>query len=375
MKKKIIIIGAGIAGLTLGNFLQKKLDYEFIIYEKAERLNLDEGFGIQLAPNSVSILNKIGFNKLNKFDFFNPKTIEFYSTQDKVCDLDLTQFNTTTEKYTTLKRSSLIKFLKDKLFSNALRFNKTIEKVTHKENKIQIKFTDGDTDEADYLVVSDGVFSATKTIIEEKKTKIIFQGAFAARTTIGKDIFKSLKKENISLIMCSNAHLVFYPVNDDEYNFVAILRNKANAADNKNKKLLNNILQQNNLNISFDKDISFWPIYSSNKPAISKYKNAFFLGDALYTFLPTMAQGASQSIESADELFRILEKKNSHDKQDIYFANRLERIEIISKRSKFNFFAFHLSKPFFTAIRNFILRKLIYNKKFIDTFLGRVFRK
>ena len=38
MKKKIIIIGAGIAGLTLGNFLQKKLDYEFIIYEKAERL-------------------------------------------------------------------------------------------------------------------------------------------------------------------------------------------------------------------------------------------------------------------------------------------------------------------------------------------------
>ena len=66
MKKKIAIIGAGIAGLTLGNFLQKNLDYDFIIYEQRESLNLDEGFGIQLAVNSVSILNQIGFKELNK---------------------------------------------------------------------------------------------------------------------------------------------------------------------------------------------------------------------------------------------------------------------------------------------------------------------
>ena len=122
------------------------------------------------------------------------------------------------------------------------------------------------------------------------------------------------------------------------------------------------------------KNISFWPIYSSNKPVISKYKNIFYLGDAFYTFPPTMAQGASQSIESADELFKILEKDNN-DKQDIYFAKRLERVEVIKKRSNLNFFVFHLSNPFFVFVRNFILKKLVYNNKFIDTFLGRVFRK
>ena len=90
--------------------------------------------------------------KFNKTEIFNPKTLDFFSNQNKVCDLDLTQFNTETEKYTTLKRSSLIKFLKDKLFSNIFRFNKIIETFEHKENKIQIKFTDGDTDEVDYLV-------------------------------------------------------------------------------------------------------------------------------------------------------------------------------------------------------------------------------
>jgi|TARA_B100001093_G_scaffold398472_1_gene385813 salicylate hydroxylase len=374
MKKKIVIAGAGIAGLTLGNFLQKNLDFEFTIYEKKEALNLDEGFGIQLAVNSVSILNEIGFKEFSKKDIYNPIFLDFYSNQGKVCNLDLTQFNTSAEKYTTLKRSSLIKFLKDKLFSNVFRFNKTIESIEHKENKILIKFTDGDTDEADYLVVSDGVFSSTKAIIESKKTYVDFKGAFAARSIISKNNLKKLNQENISLIMWSNANLIFYPVNEDEYNFVAILRNKLSTSDDKNREFLKNILEKNDLNILFDKDASFWPIYGSNKPSISKYKNIFYLGDALYTFTPSMAQGASQSIESAKELFKIFEKDIS-DKQNIYFANRLERIKIISKRSNLNFFTFHLSNSFLITVRNFILRKLINNKKFLNTFLGRVFKK
>jgi len=374
MKKKIAIIGAGIAGLTLGNFLQKNPNYEFIIYEKREALDLTEGFGIQLAVNSVSILNKIGFSELNKSNVFNPKTLDFYSNQNKVCDLDLTQFNTEIEKYTTLKRCFLIKFLKDKLFSNVLRFNKIIKTVEHRESKIKVTFTDGGTDEIDYLIVSDGIFSPTQAIIDKKKAKINFKGAFAARTSISRENFKKLNKENISLIMCSNAHLVLYPVNEDEYNFVGTIRNTVNSSNNKNKELLNKTLEQNDLNILFDSDPSFWPIYSSHKPALSRYKNIFYLGDAFYGFLPTMAQGASQSIESASELFQVFEKDNNNQ-LDIYCTNRLERVKTISKRSNFNFFAFHLSNVFFVEIRNFILRKLIYNKKFIESFLGRVFRK
>ena len=374
MKKKIAIIGAGIAGLTLGNFLQKNSDYEFIIYEKAEKLNLEEGFGVQLAINSVSILNQIGFRDLNKTDSFNPKTLDFYSNQHKLCHLDLTQFNTETEKYTTLKRSSLIKFLKDRLFSNVFRFNKTIETVKHEENKIQIKFTDGVAEEVDYLVVSDGVFSNTKKILENEKTKINFQGAFAVRTIISRDNFDILDKENISLLMHPNTHLVLYPLNKDEYNFVALIRNKFGVSDHENKEILNKILKQNKLNIIFDKELSFWPIYKSHKPAISKYKNIFYLGDAFYAFLPTMAQGASQSIEGADELFKLLEK-NIDDLQELYFEDRLKRVKTISKRSNLNFFVFHLSNPIVAGIRNFVLRKLIYNKKFVDRYLGRVFRK
>ena len=116
MKKKIAIIGSGIAGLTLARFLKDNVNFEFVIYEKENNLNLDEGFGIQLSVNSVTVLNKIGFAQLNINEKYYPKKLDFYSANcKKICDLDLTIFNSENEKYTTLKRSTLIKFLKEKL--------------------------------------------------------------------------------------------------------------------------------------------------------------------------------------------------------------------------------------------------------------------
>ena len=87
MKKKVAIIGAGISGLFFANLLKKNTDYEFIIYEKENTLNLDEGFGIQLSVNSVDILNKIGFTQLNKNEKYHPSRLNFYSENfKKICD-------------------------------------------------------------------------------------------------------------------------------------------------------------------------------------------------------------------------------------------------------------------------------------------------
>jgi 2-polyprenyl-6-methoxyphenol hydroxylase-like FAD-dependent oxidoreductase len=92
MKKKLAIIGAGIAGLTLANFIKQYSDHEFMVYEKEESSSLDEGYGIQLAPNSIKILNKINFNKISNKKIFNPNTLDFYNIQnEKICDLDLTK--------------------------------------------------------------------------------------------------------------------------------------------------------------------------------------------------------------------------------------------------------------------------------------------
>ena len=166
MKKKIAIIGGGIAGLALANLLKTNSNFEFVIYEKEEIFNLEEGFGVQLSVNGISILNKIGFNQQDKNEKYHPSQLDFYSINcNKICSLDLNKFNSENAKYTTLKRSILIKFLKDKLLSNSIIFRKKINKVEKIDEKINIHFTDGLNDMVDYLVVADGVFSETKSVI------------------------------------------------------------------------------------------------------------------------------------------------------------------------------------------------------------------
>ena len=118
--KKVAIIGAGISGLFFANILRQDSNYEIVIYEKNNSINLEKGYGIQLSVNSIKLLNKIGFQNLNSTHQFSPKKIDFYSLlkKNKICDLDISNFNTKEAKYTTLHRSILVEFLKEKIPSN-----------------------------------------------------------------------------------------------------------------------------------------------------------------------------------------------------------------------------------------------------------------
>ena len=374
MRKKIAIIGAGIGGLTLANLLQKNSEFEFVVYEKSEKLNLEEGFGLQLAVNSVSILNQIGFNNLNKSEIYNPLKLDFYSNEDKVCDLDITQFNSESEKYTTLKRSSLIKFLKNKLFSNSIRFSKKIESVEQDQDILRIKFEDGDSEEVNYLVVSDGVFSQTKSIIEKKSFTPNYYGALAVRAQIKVQDVPEFNHKNISLFMSSKAHLVSYPINDNgDINLVCILRKNLNEKKSIEQLLSEKFFNKNkNLFSLFKKDLKSWSIYTSSKAVKSNLKKVFYIGDAFYTFPPTLAQGASQSVESAKELYDLL-IDNKQNIENIYFKKRLQKIIMINNRSKLNYFAFHFSNPVLKILRNQLLKRLMKNSSFINSYLGKIY--
>lgn len=376
MKKKLAIIGSGIAGLTLASLVKTNSNFEFVVYEKGEILNLDEGFGIQLSVNSVFILNKIGFNQLNKNEKYNPSKLDFYSINcNKICALDLTTFNSTSDKYTTLKRSILIKFLKEKLLSNSIIFRKKIKDVEQVNGKINIHFIDGSSDKVDYLVVADGVFSNTKSVIEKNFFKPSYYGAIAIRTQIKTHDIFNLNSNNISLIMGSDAHLVLYPINQQkELNLVCIIRKKSEDNDSIKTILENTILEENkNLVNLFKGDLKSWPIYKSNKPIKSIYKNVLYFGDAFYTFLPTMAQGASQAIEAANEIFELI-SDNHTDVQNEYFKKRVKRTNLINKRTKFNYYGFHISNPLLKILRNKFLKYLVKNKNFIHSYLGKIYK-
>ena len=115
--KKVAVIGAGISGLFIANLFKRNKKYQLTIFERNSLINLKEGYGIQLSVNSIKLLNKIQFDKLKSSEKFNPDKINFYSIKNfnKICELNISNFNTENCKYTTLKRSSLINFLKKDL--------------------------------------------------------------------------------------------------------------------------------------------------------------------------------------------------------------------------------------------------------------------
>jgi len=375
MKKKIAIIGSGIGGLTAANLLIKNSDFEIIVYEKEKILSLDEGYGIQLATNSISILNKIGFRNIGNNDIFNPLKLNFYSNNNKICDLDLGRFNNDLIKYTTLQRSTLIEFLKDKLFANNFRFGKEVKKVSKIKDKLLINFADNTNDLVDFIIVSDGVFSKTKSIIENKNIKPQYNGSVAIRTIVKFSEEFNYESKNISLVMLPDAHVVIYPINKkNDFNLVCIAREKLSQNYDINSIIKKKILSKNkNLENLFKGDLNLWPVYVTKKPIKSVHDNVFYLGDAFYTFVPALAQGASQSIEAAYELFHLL-NENKKNIQNLYFNKRLKRTKQINRRSKFNYFGFHISNSLLKNIRNFFLKRLVKNKNFIQSYLGKIYK-
>ena len=346
-----------------------------MVYEREDSLSLEEGYGIQLATNSIKILNQINFNKINHEKIFHPKTIDFYTIQNKkICDLNISKFNSGEVKYTTLQRSTLIEFLKEDIYTQHLRFGKKIKEVSELKDKVLIKFDDNTNDLVDFVIAADGIFSNTKSFFEKQKVDPKFKKAVAVRVILNSKSELEINEENISLMLGSNSHIVLYPINKKkELNMVCIIRCKKYDPDN-TKQLVQEIVLKQNLKLKniFENEIKTWPLYFTPKILPSTNKKVFYIGDAFNGFLPTLAQGAGQSIESAYEIFNLL-KNNKLDKDNNYFEIRSKRAKIVRSRSNFNFFVFHFSSSIMQILRNICLKFLVKRKFFVKRYLGKVY--
>jgi len=375
--KKIAIIGAGISGLYLANLLEIDSSFDYKIYERRKKLNLEESYGIQLSVNSIKLLNRIGFKNLPAHEISYPNKVNFIEAKNnnKICDIDIARFNEESNRYTTLKRSTLIKFLLDKVPDSKINYNIELKDVEHSE-KIIVNFSNNLNENFDYIVVSDGVFSNTKSIIAEKDISPKFFKSVALRGNI-----KTHNNSDISIFMGPNFHFVIYPVNQNkEYNFVSVIKQNLSQKQIedekffKNNDFLQSLISHINQNAFIDlndnlENIKAFPIFVSEKLEIINKKNIFFAGDALFAFPPSFAQGAAQSIEASNDLFEDI--KNDSDR---YYNQRINKIKSVNWRSKLNHLAFHLKNPFFTFIRNISLKYLTKNERFLKNYLGKIYR-
>ena len=379
--KKVAIIGAGISGLFIANLFKNNPNYQITIYEKNISINSEEGYGVQLSVNCIKLLNEIGFQKLHNDEKFTPEKIIFYSNKslDKICELDITNFNSVDCKYTTLKRSSLINFLK-KDFGDLIKTGYKISEINQHDKQIKLIFENNEIKKCDYLIISDGVFSKSKSLILNNQTQPRYNDTLAIRGILKKSS-GNIDKKNISLILGPNFHQVIYPTNPyGDLNFIAIMKYHLSSEEQKNyslfsensfiKKVLEKIPSKNKEFLDNLEELKIFPVFVSNNFFKLQNDNIYLIGDAFFAFPPSFAQGASQSIEGAYELFKSIEN-NTDDK---FFKNRVNKTKMVNIRSKFNQFAFHLSNPFTILTRNIFLKRLVKNKKFLESYLGKVYR-
>ena len=375
--KSIAIIGSGISGLFLANLLENNTSFSYKIFEKKPSLDLSDGYGIQLSVNSINLLNKIGFQKMNASEVFFPKKVNFFDAKvlEKICDIDLSQFNFENNRYTTLKRSKLIEFLLSNIPKDKIIFNSDLINIEQHE-KLKLSFSDSRKEEFDYIVAADGVYSRTKEILFKKEGTPNYFNSIALRGNI-----QNFENLDISLYLGSNFHFVIYPINqNNEFNFISIVRKKLieseiiNRSLFKEKSFINNLMSQisskSDLNLTeLVNEVKCFPIFVSKKIKIPSNKNIFLMGDAFFSFPPSFAQGASQSIESANDLFNDLNNNLSN-----YYKKRVLKTKQINSRSSINHYAFHIANPVSVFFRNIFLKYLSKNKSFLENYLGKIYK-
>jgi salicylate hydroxylase len=379
--KKVSIIGAGISGLFIANLFKKDPNYQITIYEKNTSITFEEGYGVQLSVNSIKLLNEIGFEKLHKNEKFFPEKINFYSNKNlnKICELDIKDFNLKNCKYTTLKRSSLINFLQKDL-GGLIKTGCNISKIDIHGKQIKLTFGNNETNECDYLIISDGIFSKCKNLISNNQSQPKYNDTLAIRGILTRT-FKNVDNKNISLFLGSNFHQVIYPTNPHgNLNYIAIMKYKLTNKEQKNyslfndnyfiKKVLEKIPSENKEFLDNLIELKIFPVFVSNNFYELQNDKIHLIGDAFFAFPPSFAQGASQSIESAYELFKNI--KNNTESN--FFKSRVNKTKMVNIRSKFNQFAFHLSNPLSTFFRNIFLKRLVKNRKFLESYLGKIYR-
>ncbi len=156
-----------------------------------------------------------------------------------------------------------------------------------------------------------------------------------------------------------------YKLSEDEQKDFSLFKD-----DNFIKKILEKVPQLSKEFFDNINDLKIYPVFVSHDFFEFNNNNIHLVGDAFFAFSPSFAQGASQSIEGAYELFVNIENNTESN----FFRNRVNKTKMVNNRSKFNQFVFHLSNPLTVLLRNIFLKGLVKNKKVLDSYLGKIYK-
>jgi 2-polyprenyl-6-methoxyphenol hydroxylase-like FAD-dependent oxidoreductase len=317
--KKGIIIGGGIGGLTTAIALAQK-GIETTVYEQAAALN-EVGAGIWLAPNGLNVFNKLGFvNEIISAGNFLDQ-IQVVDTNSKIISAIDGQKVAKKHNFNTvaIHRATLQRILSSKLSGESIVLGKRFKAYSQMNDTVKVDFEDGNSAEADFLILADGIKSKGRLQINNN-TDLRYSGQTCWRFVTEFNFPKTEQGHMYEMWSNKKGLRVGYSAINANEAYVFITNyEKAGGKDNPFslkqdllslckdfpeivKKLISTVSAEKIIrNDIFDfKPVSNWV---DGKLAL--------LGDAAHATTPNLGQGACQAIEDALVLAEQLAAANN----------------------------------------------------------------
>ena len=336
----IIIIGAGIGGLTAGlALLQRGIDVD--IYEQASELG-EIGAGVQISANGTRVLHALGLQAALKASAVEPqaKVVRHWKSGStwKLFDLGAVSTERYGAPYLFIHRSDLHRALADAVLREkpgAIQLGATCVGITQSGKEVTAQFDGGRTATGRLLIGADGVHSVVRaeTFGASKPT---FTGCMAWRAVIPAERLPNGVPPAGTNWLGPGKHIIHYPLRRGEaLNFVGLVDRddwqiESWTAQGTREECRADFSgwHEEARAIVEAVDIPYkWALMVREPLTRWSQGRVTLLGDACHPTLPDLAQGACMAIEDGLVLARCLStyRENHATAFERYEAARIPR--------------------------------------------------
>ncbi|MFW6762007.1 FAD-dependent urate hydroxylase HpxO [Acinetobacter pittii] len=311
----VVIIGAGMGGLTTGIAL-KKFGHQVRIFEQTEKI-LPVGAAISLWSNGVKCLNYLGLTD---------KIAKLGGQMDDLAYVDgltgdvMTQFSLLPlieevgQRPYPVARADLQNMLMDEFGRDQIYLGKKMVSLEDKADYVEAHFADGSSTQADLLIGADGTHSLTRTYVLGQQVQRRYAGYvnWNGLVEISEDLAPA---QQWTTYVGEGKRASLMPVADGKFYFFLDVPLPAGLDNNRDeyKKLLKQYfvdwcqpVQQ--LIERLDPQKTNRVEIHDIEPFTQFYKGrVVILGDAAHSTTPDIGQGGCQAMEDAIYLARSLQ--------------------------------------------------------------------